>query len=435
MDNNKVQQSNIDNQLSPTIMKISQDVMVDTNRSTDDTEITEKLSDLSVDGDGETIAPSSEDKGPKTPREVFDIDVIIENWTPENHRDRRTKESKSIVQTTLGGNTPLVGGSFITDGSSSVTLTFCFEAPEGSPYAGRRFGLTVGHIVEDGRCGQPMYAYSSNIPDGNGKYPSKKIGTVVDVEPDTDSLLFEIDDEVKVELNTIRTSHGTKHVLDLSAVLMGGNRRNRERGRRLFGFGPQRRGTVGRVASVWPGLRKSKRIIEGDIGIDSFDPDENESDGNRAITHDSECGMIYVNEIGIGVSMHHVISRSLCGKYWTSWGVPLYYIMLQHGEYFGIKEATPDRYETCNWQASSPQEVALPIAGPQGSVVPISRRECSFSPGQEPSRREQIVVEPGRPIHSWSFRPGEEPDLLIENAKKAKSSCRSSICEHRGVED
>ncbi|KAL3934380.1 MAG: hypothetical protein SGARI_003408 [Bacillariaceae sp.] len=146
--------------------------------NTDETEITEKLSDMTL-------------QAPKTPGKFY-----MESWTPEHLRDKCTATNKSKVQFS---NSPMVGGDFLCNkNGETVTLSFGFEGPENSRHEGKNYGLTCGHIGT--RLGERLYTFSSNIPNGNNDRPTKVIGIIVSMDPLSDSLIFEFSADVKVEL-------------------------------------------------------------------------------------------------------------------------------------------------------------------------------------------------------------------------------------------
>ena len=345
---------------------------------TDETELTEQLSGLSL--------------PPETP-EKFDIDDVTKKWSPEQLRDDRTNSDKLKVQG-RGGNYPLTGGDYICNGrGQALTLSFCFQGPENSPHAGKNFGLTCGHL--GCKIGEGLYIFSTNIADSNNKHPIKKVGTIVDLVHETDSLIVEFYPHLKVELYTIRTSRDTKHTLDLSATTRASAAP--DAGTELVGFGAQRRGTHGKVSSVWSSEHYHEDLRDHDVGVDSFDKEEKERNGKKEISHDGDCGMIYVDGHGVARTMHHAITGNANGFY-TSWGVPLRRVMAKHAEYFGI--TTPVCHDVSRLQ----------IASPQGGALRPPRFEVVFAPGEEPEG-DPIVLGKGYITVDVLFAPGEEPDL------------------------
>jgi len=228
---------------------------------------------------------------PTTPQKLIDIDELAQTWTLEEQRDHRTKvqENKSKIQSIRGGQVALVGGDFVSFGEERVsTLAFCFEGcPTDSRFASKKYGLTTAHGCLG--VGEEVYAFASNIPNSHNQYPMKKIGVVVAVSFGIDSLLFELEPDIKVELNTIRTSHDTKFTLDLSSYAAPPC--DADCGTRLCGFGAQRRGTVGEFSKIWSGRRDDYKLLKHDIGIMSLIPhpdDGNDERQNRkAITHET----------------------------------------------------------------------------------------------------------------------------------------------------
>ncbi|CAB9525931.1 expressed unknown protein [Seminavis robusta] len=184
---------------------------------------------------------------------------------------------------------------------------------------------------------------------------------------ETDSLIVEFYPHDTVELYTLRTSRDTKHTVDLSETAKASTAP--EYGTELFGFGAQRQGAH----------------------------EEKERDGKKAISHDGDCGMIYVDENGFARVMHHAITGNAKGFY-ASWGISLQRVMTKHAEYFGI---TPP---VCH------DVSRLKIASLQGSALQPPRFEAVFAPGEEPEG-DPVVLGKGYTTFDVLFAPGEEPDL------------------------
>ncbi|CAB9519661.1 hypothetical protein SEMRO_1035_G233900.1 [Seminavis robusta] len=132
--------------------------------------------------------------------------------------------------------------------------------------------------------GEAVFALTSNNPDGQKNHRVKRIGKVVEVSRGYDSMLFQFESDVEVELYTIRTSNDTKFTFDLAAVAEA----DPDMRTRLFDFGAQRRGTVGEVSSRWlPDFPGHRILREDDIGITRLVGDENQN--LKDITHDGDC--------------------------------------------------------------------------------------------------------------------------------------------------
>lgn len=115
---------------------------------------------------------------------------------------------------------------------------------------------------------------------------------------ETDSLIIEFYPHVTVELYTIRTSRDTKHSVDLSETAKASM--VPKFGTELVGFGAQRRGTHGKVSSVWSSACHED-LRKHDVGVESFDKEEKERDGKREISHDGDCGISTSTKTGLRV--------------------------------------------------------------------------------------------------------------------------------------
>ena len=347
---------------------------IETNQ-TDVTEVVASFSDLSL-------------KTPhKTPHETIDVEAIVKKWTPEESRDKRSKEGKDKVMSTCGGKKKLMGGDFIVNKKGQVsTLAFCFEGPKDSPYERKTYGLSTAHLAPS--RGAPIYAYTSNIADLHNQRPVMLIGHVVHFAPYSDSLIFEFIPGVLVELYTIRTSNETTQKIDLLATWQG-SQPLPEEGTILLGFGAQRRGTLGKIFCL--SGQSNDYIWKGEYGIVSYDQQELEAIGSKGITHDGDCGMIYVDEYGIARGMHHAASAREDGQCFTSWAVPLERVLRSHAKYFGFEVS--DVSEEKSFQCS-PQRSTLPRRVPPGHVLPKPRVGILFAPGEEPDIQEDVFFRP-----------------------------------------
>lgn len=127
---------------------------------------------------------------------------------------------------------------------------------------------------------------------------------------------------------------------------------SRSAGTVICGYGAQRRGTVGRVSGRCTFVHGV--VNRADIGIESFDPNGIEQPGSKQISHDGDCGMIYLDEQGNPWCMHHAITCKDNTTY-TSWGTRLEAIMDAHYEYFGIPgSAAAAAHQMNNIPAKSP---------------------------------------------------------------------------------
>ena len=332
----------------------------------------------------------------------FNIDKILEEWTPEKKRDNRSLV-KNISKIESFGEEAMVGGDWIVgELRQPMTLAFAFEGPQGTKYAGKILGVTCMHITLKAYIGAPIYKLTSSRRNHG---PTKLIGKIVHACSRTDSLIFEFNSDIKVDVNKVRISNQTIHEFDFfNFRKIQESMSNAVVGTSLYGFGAQRRGTTGKVCcTIQPGQWPEGPMKVGDVGIDSYDPLEEEIQGSKMITHDGDCGMLYFNDDGVPLIMHQLLTSSkntpICH---TSWGVQLQNVITAHAEYFGIYDSSKEIKIVHQLQAASPDRY-------NGVSIPPQQFKLSFLPGEEPRYNfDEFIVHPRGAVHLKVQLPHEE---------------------------
>jgi len=321
----------------------------------------------------------------RTPVEkIIDIDQLVTHWSPEERRDERTGAGHQKVDATIQGKEALIGGAFLANrDEDAVTLSFAFQGRDGKTY-----GLTVAHNWES--CGDPVYAYSSNTYDDphTRKYPLEIIGNVVHLSETTDSMIFEFQPHVKVDLHKIKLGPTIKHDLLPALTNWSSASGKINTGTKICAFGAQRRGTASIARSIFRG-NDHPDLLKSDVGIDSFGPD---GFAKKIISHGGDCGMIYCDEQGNPLLMHHVLTGEgdPPNTVYKSWGVPFKSILKANHRYFGIDvSAQTDSHEISNLQSTSPQKGSIVVRG-------ATRLEnVEYLPGHAPSSHRHVRIGTG----------------------------------------
>ena len=279
----------------------------------------------------------------ETPR-VRPLADIANGFSPEEQREERTARGSSKVQT-VGEEPKICGGDTISNYfGDTMTLAFAWEG-SGS-YQGKRLGLTCAHLIEakhfhpsQTSChpqGRNIYLRTSNTKDKHGRSSKELIGEVLNHDTDTDSMIFEFHDEVKVKLNKIRVNPRSEIDIKISDVLLETSRFAENVP--VLAFGAQTQGAIGRVNDAHPRVNRSVRKAKiNPICHGVWSTKENERPGSKLISNGRDCGMIYINDQGIPIGMHHGASewRQAGVKTYISWVLPLDEIIRTNSDFFG----------------------------------------------------------------------------------------------------
>ena len=323
---------------------------------------------------------------PRTPTKEVDIDLLTQLWSPEEQRIARSNQGRYKVRSIDRGRSPLRGGDVVlTERGEAATLSFCFTANS------KRYGLTVGHLVN--RKGDKIFAFSQDLPNPNGRYPIREIGTVVSLKTKSDSLIFEITANIRVLDLCSSPAGGLRQKITLPRGNHNVPQAPRE-GTKLIGFAANRRGAVGCVGPTYKGRRFP--LLHGDIPIMSVDPGGNEPDGHQRLMDNADCGAMFVDEQRTAWYMHHILAKYSSPNKFCSFGVPLCAVMKSHSKYFGDYTTSSSWKQGCryrwkvvwhflrrvNKQEFPPIQVTenLPLGGTQPDYLePVVSHQCSPS--------------------------------------------------------
>lgn len=146
-----------------------------------------------------------------TPRKRIDIHAVSKQWSLEAQRLARVEREERKFRGLRGRE--LVGGDYvlIQHGKEwdTATVSVCFEDPYGKPH-----GATVGHIAKE--VGDEIFTFAKSKKNSKGNYPVVKIGNVVAICEETDSLIFEIDPLIPVCFYYVAVSASEEVRLTLS---------------------------------------------------------------------------------------------------------------------------------------------------------------------------------------------------------------------------
>lgn len=159
----------------------------------------------------------------------------------------------------------LCGGDFVfNEKGEPATISFLFPGEDG-----KKYGLTVAHLAPATAMGSQLFTFHTN-----GSFI--KIGRVKEFAQQTDSLIFELEPNIKADFYAIRLADDTKYEIDLTnSVKAMKNLLPLQRSgdaSLLVGRGAQRRGTNGQYSSTWS-YPPTEHVLKGD------------DDGMKEITH------------------------------------------------------------------------------------------------------------------------------------------------------
>jgi len=178
----------------------------------------------------------------------------------------------------------LRGGDYILNSNfEAVTLSFCFYKD------GKKYGLTVAHLCRS--VGDPVYAFGSDTRHPDGSYDVVHLGSVVSMDAKTDSLVFEIRDNILIDSYCLSPEAGLQGAL---VIPDWNSLPPLEDGTTLGGFGAQRRGAVGVVIGTWKESthRNNLPILDGDIMMVSESPGA----GDKQLSDSGDCGNLFLDE-------------------------------------------------------------------------------------------------------------------------------------------
>jgi len=250
-----------------------------------------------------------------------------------NDRDQREERGeRKIEESNL-----LRGGQFVcNEGGLAVTLSFCFQDADG-----KWFGLTAAHFVRE--VGEEVFGFTGEQAD-NGVRRAKVIGNVYEISLETDSMLFEVKQDVKC-IGSLLAPHAGLGETPVKLPAPSSRPDSRSsvassstettviipslaQAQRLVGFGASRRGAYyGAVSTLSYPNCDSARIKQGDIGITHTDG------ASKKLSDGGDCGTVFIDEYGNAVCMHHVLRKhtpAMMGTTYESFGVPMQRIVDAH---------------------------------------------------------------------------------------------------------
>ena len=127
------------------------------------------------------------------------MDEVVNSWSPEDVRKQRDDTGHGNMKIrSLNGNTRrLRGGDWITSGPGFCTLSVAWKE-----HGGKQYGLTVAHVFTSYNLprGSSVWAVDSDEPlPATGKHRTIKIGSLVSIDFATDSAVFEIFPNIKID--------------------------------------------------------------------------------------------------------------------------------------------------------------------------------------------------------------------------------------------
>lgn len=308
---------------------------------------------------------------------AVDLDTLKTLWSPG--RDERSAKGDNKVRSASDGS--LRGGDWVlNEKGQGATLSFCFF------YNKKFYGLTVGHLAAS--IGESIFRFSDSkklpipIPedfndetkddeDREEIYMMFEIGRVVSISKSTDSLVFELNDDiplspdktVTIEPNStivLELPKGVNHVMPPPPPLKGTD---------LIGFGASRRGCHGivDVPSMTIAHEMSKK---GNICMMSPEGP------NTRLTYPGDCGTIFFDLECNGIYFHH------CGTQvepWKSYGFPLWEVMSKHDHLLGTSETIEEQDED---EIESQTKELAEVASPEPRQLAQFRTKTVDTPPQ-----------------------------------------------------
>jgi hypothetical protein len=286
-----------------------------------------------------TAAPSDVSSLPPTPATpAFNIVSITEKWSPESDRDAPERDVNPKFLPYDGEANPLCGGDFVFTvvaatstepeyiEAATISFLFCHD--------GKHYGMTVGHLKPSTGIDSALFAFATN------EAMALKIGDVVAFSLSTDSLIFQLDDDIKADLYKVRHADDTKHVIDLSRAEVALNNllaQGSNRDSVLVGRGVQRRGTEGVFSSLWT-TEGNPYVRKNDVGMcwNGAAAGDGGDYSSKDISKEGDCGMIVFDGNGDPLSMHHAgFETTGAGPIsYESYSVPLTRIIKAHQSFF-----------------------------------------------------------------------------------------------------
>ena len=328
----------------------------------------------------------------------------------------------------------LRGGDWLVSKQSHMTLAVAWNG-----HNGKKYGLTVAHsFAEHGRTvGDSVFAFNSDeeeipTPDGGKAHRVIKVGTVVSIDMATDSIIFEISTDIKIDPLAVALSGGDDQVRKIVLPKPGAlSDEPLPYGKKLVMFGAARRGMIGcRVRSYDDQLVDvEKTDISAMFAAQSYDTrsDDCALDINGK-TYAGDCGALYLDKDGNPWCMHTSIQGVPPENptVWTSRGVMLRDIVnsVAHRFYFGytppISGASSSSSSSHENQASPADIKLTKISGPMMDQYP----RIFFPEDQDAPGRGTIRFQPGLPLHRIPvvFPESDDDEIMAMASAREESA-------------
>jgi hypothetical protein len=243
-----------------------------------------------------------------------------------------------------------------------VTLAVAWEKPNEK----KKYGLTVAHlmasVVPFGReLGEPIFAIDSDMPvgwtdEGIPVYIRIPIGRVVSIDYDTDSLIFEFDNDIQIEpmavtvpacckqMESSSNSNLDVHHIEFPDHNISSMQVDVPKGTRLMGFGCSQQRVVGTCTNVYSRhdeTRSKMKFVFDEVFGRHHRSCGDEREADRAISPPSgdepkdniHCGLLYIDQDGETCCMHSATRVTRNGVV-VSFAVGLREILKSHASYF-----------------------------------------------------------------------------------------------------
>jgi hypothetical protein len=274
-----------------------------------------------------------------TPTKVVDMDAIEQSWSSplearkEKH-DEPAADKMRKIRSLLNHNTRhLRGGDWLVSTRSHMTLAVAWN----HEHNGKKYGLTVAHpFANYGRTiGDSVFAFDSDENevqnlDGEMVHKLVNVGTIVSIDMDTDSIIFEIYSNIKIYPLAVALSAGEDQVRKIVLPKPGVIPEPLPYGKQLVMFGAARHGMIGcRVKDVDRLAGSTSTDISAELATQSYETNRN---GSTKLSYAGNCGALYLDEDGVAWRMHTTIQGvpTDIPKVWTSRGAMLQHIVEAH---------------------------------------------------------------------------------------------------------
>ena len=315
------------------------------------------------------------DPNTPSPSSRVNMDEVVNSWSPEDVRKQLDDTGHGNMKVrSLNGNTRrLRGGDWITSGPGFCTLAVAWKE-----HGGKQYGLTVAHVFTSYNLprGSSVWAVDSDEPlPATGKHRTIKIGSLVSIDFATDSAVFEIFPNIKIDPLAVALSSGDDKVVKIKRPSpFTPIPEEVPYGSQLIIYGAARRGMIGvRVP------RRGENVCDMSAfwSTQSYDNEGSmEPTGQTKLTFSGDCGALAIDAQGRPWSMHTTIQGVPANNptTWTSHGAMFCKVVDAHAFYFGHTPNVGGSNSSSHSQQSSPASISS-----EGLAFSISLTGC-FDP-------------------------------------------------------